>query len=142
MRIGLFWLQAIGTAVGGFLGWYIGGMDGALYSLIIFAVVDYITGVMCAIHDKNVSSKIGARGIFKKLVIFMLVGVAHLVDTHVMGHDGALRTAAVFFYLTNEGISIIENASHLGSPVPARLRNVLAAMDDVKEKEKQENEDK
>lgn len=137
MQIGWLWFQAFAAALGGFLGWYLGGMDSVLYALIVFVIVDYVTGVLSAIHDKSVSSKIGSRGISKKVMIFLLVGIAHMVDSQVIGHDSVLRTAVIFFYLTNEGISILENAAHLGLPVPTRLKDVLARLHGDKEEEKE-----
>ena len=123
-------IQAALTVAGGFVGWFLGGFDGFLYALITFVVIDYITGVLCAIIDKNLCSKIGARGIFKKVLIFVLVGVAHVLDTNVLGVVGntdanVLRTAVIFFYLSNEGISILENAAHIGLPIPEKLKDVL-----------------
>ena len=123
-------IQAALTVVGAFLGWFLGGFDGFLYALITFVAIDYITGVLCAIIDKNLCSKIGARGIFKKVLIFTLVGVAHVLDTNVIGVVGntdanILRTAVIFFYISNEGISILENAAHIGLPIPEKLKDVL-----------------
>jgi len=120
------WVQLALAAVGGFLGWFLGGLDGFLYALIAFVVIDYLTGVLCAIADKKLSSEIGAKGIFKKVLIFSLVGIAHILDTEVLGDaSGALRTAVIFFYLSNEGVSILENSSHLGLPIPEKLKTVL-----------------
>ena len=102
-----------------------GGFDGFLYALIVFVVVDYVTGVMVGILNKELSSQIGFRGIFKKVVIFSLVAVAHIIDTHVIGNGSVLRTAVIFFYLSNEGISILENAVKIGLPIPEKLKNVL-----------------
>ena len=119
------WIQLAITAVGGFLGWFLGGADGFLYALVAFVVIDYITGVMCAIVDKKLSSEIGAKGIFKKVLIFVLVGIAHVLDTQILGNNGVLRTATIFFYLSNEGISILENAAHIGLPIPEKLKAVL-----------------
>ena len=123
-------IQAALTIAGGIVGWFLGGFDGFLYALITFVVIDYITGVLCAIIDKNLCSKIGARGILKKGLIFVLVGVAHVLDTNVLGVVGntdtnVLRTAVIFFYLSNEGISILENASHIGLPIPEKLKDIL-----------------
>ena len=123
-------IQAALTVAGGFVGWFLGGFDGFLYALITFVVIDYITGVLCSIIDKNLCSKIGAKGIFKKVFIFVLVGVGHVLDTNVLGVVGntdanVLRTAVIFFYLSNEGISILENAAHIGLPIPEKLKDVL-----------------
>jgi len=123
------WIQLVLAAVGAFLGWFLGGLDGVLYALIAFVAMDYVTGVLCAIVDKKLSSEIGARGIFKKVLIFALVGVAHILDTQILGSagdtGGVLRTAVIFFYLSNEGVSILENAGHIGLPIPEKLREVL-----------------
>lgn len=121
------------TAVGGFLGWYLGGMDGLIYALIAFVVTDYLTGVMCAVINKKLSSEVGAKGIFKKVLIFALVGVGHIIDSQIIGNGSILRTAVIFFYLSNEGISIIENAAVIGLPVPEKLKAVLQQLQNGKE---------
>ncbi len=132
-----FWntIQLIFTAVGGWLGYFLGGCDGLLYTLLAFVVLDYLTGIMCAIVDKKLSSEIGFKGIFKKVLIFVLVGVGHLLDVQVLGEVGILRTAVIFFYLSNEGVSLIENAAHLGLPIPEKLKAVLEQLHDRSEKE-------
>ncbi len=132
-----FWntIQLIFTAVGGWLGYFLGGCDGLLYTLLAFVVLDYLTGIMCAIVDKKLSSEIGFKGIFKKVLIFVLVGVGHLLDVQVLGEVGILRTAVIFFYLSNEGVSLIENAAHLGLPIPEKLKAVLEQLHDRAEKE-------
>ena len=118
-------IQIAFTAFGGFLGWFLGGVDGFLYALIAFTVIDYITGVMCAITDKNLSSSIGFKGICRKVLIFTLVGIGNIVDVYVLVQGGVLRTAVIFFYLSNEGVSILENSAHLGLPIPEKLKEVL-----------------
>ena len=118
-------IQIAFTAFGGFLGWFLGGVDGFLYALIAFTVIDYITGVMCAITDKKLSSSVGFKGICRKVLIFTLVGIGNIVDVYVLGQGGVLRTAVIFFYLSNEGVSIMENTAHLGLPIPAKLKEVL-----------------
>ena len=132
-----FWntIQLIFTAVGGWLGWFLGGCDGLLYALVAFVVIDYVTGVMCAVIDHNLSSAIGAKGIFKKVIIFLLVGIGHIIDTQVIGNGSILRTATIFFYISNEGISLVENAAHLGLPIPEKLKAVLEQLHDRAEKE-------
>lgn len=132
-----FWntIQLIFTAVGGWLGWFLGGSDGLLFALIAFVVIDYITGVMCAISDKKLSSAVGFKGISKKVLIFALVGLGHILDTRVIGAGSVLRTAVIFFYLSNEGISLLENAAHLGLPVPKKLKDVLEQLHKRSEKE-------
>jgi toxin secretion/phage lysis holin len=122
------WIQVGLAAVGGFLGWFLGGMDGFMYALIAFVVVDYLTGVMRAIIEKELSSRVGARGIIKKILIFLLVGVAHLTDMYLLGDGNALRTAVVFFYISNEGISLLENATAIGLPVPEKLKETLSQL--------------
>lgn len=118
-------IQIAFAAFGGFLGWFLGGFDGFLYALIAFTVIDYITGVMCAITDKNLSSAVGFKGICRKVLIFTLVGIGNIVDVYVLGQGGVLRTAVIFFYLSNEGVSIMENTAHLGLPIPAKLKEIL-----------------
>ena len=137
-----FWntIQLIFTAVGGWLGYFLGGCDGLLYTLLAFVVLDYITGIMCAVADKKLSSAVGFRGLFRKILIFALVGVGHLLDVQILGADGVLRTAVIFFYLSNEGISLIENAAHLGLPIPAKLKAVLEQLHDRAEKDGEDDE--
>ncbi|WP_031474665.1 phage holin family protein [[Clostridium] aminophilum] len=117
--------QMVVTVMGGWLGFFLGGKDGLMYALVVMVILDYVTGVMCAISDRNLSSSVGYRGICRKVLIFALVGVGHLMDLYVLGSAGVLRTAIVFFYLSNEGLSILENAAHLGLPIPRRLRKAL-----------------
>ena len=132
-----FWniIQAVFTAIGGWLGYFLGGFDGLLYALLAFIVLDYITGIMCAVVDHRLSSSVGAKGIFRKIIILALVGVGHLLDTHVIGSGSILRTAVTFFYLSNEEISILENAAHLGLPIPSKLKAILEQLHDRSEKE-------
>ena len=131
-----FWnfIQLIFAAVGGWLGWFLGGCDGLLYALIAFCFIDYLSGVACAIADHNLSSQIGFKGIFKKVLIFLLVVIGHILDTQVIGSGSVLRTAVIFFYLSNEGVSLIENAAHLGLPIPEKLKDVLEQLHDRAEK--------
>ena len=127
-----FWstIQLIFAAVGGWLGYFLGGCDGLLYALIAFVVIDYITGVMCAISDKTLSSEVGFKGICRKVLIFLLVGIGNIIDVQVLGSPGVLRTAVIFFYLSNEGVSLLENAAHLGLPVPDAIKTVLEQLHD------------
>lgn len=132
-----FWntIQLIFTAIGGWLGYFLGGCDGLLYALIAFVVIDYITGVMCAINDKTLSSEVGFRGICRKVLIFLLVGIANILDVQVIGTGSVLRTAVIFFYISNEGVSLLENAAHLGLPVPEKIKIVLEQLHDRSESE-------
>lgn len=127
-----FWnsVQMVFTAVGGWLGWFLGGCDGLLYALIAFVAIDYITGVMCAINDHSLSSEVGFRGICRKVLIFLLVGIANIMDVNVIGTGSVLRTAVIFFYISNEGVSLMENAAHLGLPVPEKIKVVLEQLHD------------
>lgn len=122
-----FWntIQLIIAAIGGWLGYFLGGCDGLLYALIAFVVIDYLTGIMCAISDHTLSSAVGFRGICRKVLIFLLVGIANVLDIHVLGNGSVLRTAVIFFYISNEGVSLLENAAHLGLPVPEKVKDVL-----------------
>ena len=122
-----FWnvIQLIFSALGGWLGYFLGGCDGLLYTLLAFTTMDYITGVMCAVNDKTLSSEVGFRGICRKVLIFMLVGIANILDADIIGTGSVLRTAVIFFYISNEGVSLLENAAHLGLPVPQNIKAVL-----------------
>ena len=132
-----FWntIQVIFAGVGGWLGWFLGGCDGLLYALVVFVVIDYITGVMCAVNDHKLSSGVGFKGICRKVLIFLLVGIGHVLDTQIIGTGSVLRTAVIFFYLSNEGVSLVENAGHLGLPIPEKLKIVLEQLHDRAEKE-------
>ena len=134
-----FWntTQMVFTAIGGWLGYFLGGCDGLLYALIAFVVIDYITGVMCAVADKKLSSTVGFKGICRKVLIFLLVGIANILDVQVIGSSSVLRTAVIFFYISNEGVSLVENAAHLGLPVPDKLKDVLEQLHDRDGKEGQ-----
>ena len=139
--IDLIWtkLQMACAALGGWLGYFVGGMDGMLIALIVFMVLDYITGLMCAVMDRKLSSSVGFRGICKKVLILMLVGVANILDVHVIGTGSALRVAVVCFYLSNESLSLVENAAHIGLPVPEKLKDVLAQLHNRDDKKEDEN---
>lgn len=119
------WIQVAIAATGGWLGYFLGGWDGFLYALLAFVVIDYITGLMCAVLEKKLSSEVGFRGIFKKVLIFSLVAIGHIIDKSVIGDGYVIRTAVIFFYLSNEGVSILENAAHIGLPVPQKLKDIL-----------------
>lgn len=120
--------QVVFMAVGGGIGWFFGELDGFFYALLAFVVIDYLTGVMCAIADRSLSSEVGFRGIFRKVLIFVMVGAGHILDAQVIGSGDALRTAVIFFYISNEGVSLLENAAHIGLPVPEKLKEVLAQL--------------
>ena len=132
-----FWntMQFIFAVLGGWLGYFLGGCDGLLIALVAFVSIDYVTGVMCAISDKDLSSRVGFKGICLKILIFALVGVANLIDVQVIQTGSILRTAVIFFYLSNEGVSLLENAAHLGLPIPKKLKAVLEQLHDKHNKE-------
>ena len=127
-----FWnmIQAVFTMVGGWLGYFLGGCDGLLFALVVFVSMDYITGVMCAAADQKLSSEVGFKGICRKVLIFMMVGIANVLDVQIIGNGSVLRTAVIFFYLSNEGVSLLENASHLGLPIPEKMKDILAQLHD------------
>jgi len=132
-----FWsiCQLAFTVTGGWLGYFLGGCDGLLFTLLVFVTADYLTGIMCAIVDKKLSSEVGFRGIMRKVIIFLLVGIAQMVDINVIRSGSVLRTAVIFFYLSNEGVSVLENAAHLGLPVPEKLKEVLEQLHDREDRE-------
>ena len=142
-NIELVWakIQTAITLLGGWLGYFVGGWDGMLIALVVLMALDYITGVMCAIADHKLSSAVGFKGICRKVFMLMLVGVANIVDVHVVGSGNALRAAVICFYLSNEGVSILENAAHIGLPVPEKLKIVLEQLHSREEKSK-DNTDK
>ena len=132
-----FWnmIQLIFAGIGGWLGYFLGGCDGLILALLAFVVIDYITGVMCAIADKKLSSAVGFKGICRKVLIFMLVGIANILDVQIIGTGSILRTAVIFFYISNEGVSLLENAGHLGLPIPVKIKVVLEQLHDRAESE-------
>ena len=127
-----FWnaIQFVFTAIGGWLGYFLGGCDGLVIALIVFVVADYLTGVMCAISEKKLSSEVGFKGICRKVLIFILVGIANVLDVQIIGSGSVLRTAVIFFYISNEGVSLLENAGRLGLPIPEKLKAVLEQLHD------------
>lgn len=137
-----FWngIQLVFAVIGGWLGWFLGECDGLMYALIAFVIADYVTGVMCAVSDKRLSSEVGFKGICRKVLIFVLVGMANILDMHVIGTGCIVRTAVLFFYISNEGVSVLENAGHLGLPVPAKLLDVLEQLHEDAEQEDIDNE--
>ncbi len=127
------YFEEIFAVIGGFIGFFIGGFNGLIYALLSFMIIDYITGLTIGILTKKLSSKIGFKGIFKKVIILVLVGVANIIDNQILKSGNALRTATIFFYIANEGISILENAATIGLPVPKKLTNVLEQLNQEKE---------
>lgn len=132
MKILVQYSRYICAALGGILGSFLGEIDGFIYTLIAFAAIDYISGVMCAIVERNLSSQIGFKGICRKVLIFSMVGVGHLLDVNILGGGDVLRAAIIGFYLANEGISLIENAARLGLPVPEKFTDILSQLKEGK----------
>lgn len=130
--------KTVCAAFGGFYGLFWGKLDGVMMALLAFIAIDYITGLMVAIVNKTLNSSVGFKGLAKKVFILLLVLIANILDTHVMGGSGVVRGVVIAFYLANEGISILENAGKLGVPYPEKLKNVL---EQLKESEEQ-NADK
>jgi toxin secretion/phage lysis holin len=124
------WIKIVFTVIGGYLGLFLGGWDGFLYALLTFVIIDYITGVMVAVIQKKLSSQIGFVGICKKVLIFLLVAIGYIIDSKIIGQGGVIRTAIIFFYISNEGISVIENAGLIGLPIPQKLKDVLEQIKD------------
>ncbi|GHU74326.1 holin [Clostridia bacterium] len=124
------------AVLGGISGELLGGIDGLLKALVIFVVIDYITGIMCAFNDRTLNSEIGFRGIFKKVLIFLLIIVANVIDNEILGGADIARAATICFYASNESISILENAAKLGMPIPKKLRGLLEQLN----REEKDNE--
>ena len=118
-------LQGIFSVIVGVLATFFGDFDGALKVMLSFVIIDYVTGISAAIIEKRLSSTIGARGIVKKVSIFLIIGMSHMLDMYVMGNTGALRMMVIIFYIANEGVSIIENCTRIGLPVPEKLKDIL-----------------
>lgn len=127
--------QAFLSALGGIAGFFFGKADGLIYSLIAFVVLDYISGVAVAVYDKKLSSEVGFKGIFKKVMIFALVSVGNILDVYVLNQGSACKTAVSMFYIANEGVSIIENCALLGLPVPQKIMSILIQINDKYDKE-------
>lgn len=125
MKNTISFIQAVFAAIGGYIGWFLGGVDGFMYALITFVVIDYVTGLMVAVLERKLSSEVGFRGIFKKVLIFAFVGIGNIIDVYLLKNGSAIRTAVIFFYVSNEGISIIENSAKIGLPIPQKLKDVL-----------------
>jgi len=131
--------KSIVAGAGAVTGYLYGGWDTLLQVLLIFVIVDYLTGIIAGGTNGKLSSKVGFRGILKKVLIFIIVAVAHWVDVAVgvaLGEDVAIfRNATIFFYLANELLSITENAGEMGVPIPEKLMN---AVEILKGKNKEE----
>ena len=129
----LTFIKAMFATVGGWIGYFLGDIDGLVMTLLAFIVIDYATGIMCAISTHTLSSEIGFKGLAKKAFILLIVGMAHLLDVRFQ-HGDVLRGAVCLFYLANEGISILENANVLGLPLPKGMKKIFEKMKDESEK--------
>ena len=109
--------------LGGFLSWFLGGLDGLLTLLVVFVIADYFTGVMKSFLDGTLSSELGFHGIAKKVCMFLIVGIANVIDNELLARSEVLRDAVLMFYLANEGLSITENSIEIGLPVPEALKD-------------------
>lgn len=121
-------LSAVFGVIGLWLGLFIGPVNGLLIALIVFVITDYVTGLASAIVRKELSSSVGFKGLARKILIFLIVGIANVLDVYVLGANAVLRTAVIFFYIANEGLSIIENAGEIGLPIPKKLKEALAQL--------------
>lgn len=131
----LDYIKLAAVQIGAIIGAFIGNITGMIWALLIFAIIDYITGVTAAILEHKLSSEIGFRGITRKVLLFMIVGVANVLDVYVIGSGGVCRSMVLVFYIANEGLSIIENVARCGVPVPEKLKVILKQL----EEEEREN---
>lgn len=121
-------IRGVFAAIGFWLGLFIGPVNGLLIALIVFVLTDYVTGFASAVVRKELSSSVGFKGLARKVLIFLIVGIANVLDVYVLGANAVLRTAVILFYMCNEGLSIIENAGEIGLPIPKKLKDVLAQL--------------
>ncbi|MGN0688533.1 MAG: holin family protein [Oscillospiraceae bacterium] len=128
-------IRTCSAALGAVIGFLYGEINGLFIAIIALMALDYITGIMCAVSTKTLSSEVGFKGLVKKLMILVIIAVGHLVDAYIIGTGSAFMTAVILFFAANEGISIIENAAALGLPVPKKLRNVLEQLRSEEDKE-------
>ena len=113
------------ASAGVILSYFFGELDGLIIALIVFTIIDYISGITAAGMEGKLNSREGFNGIKRKIFIFLLVGVAHVSEQIIDGNSALLRNGVICFYLSNEGISILENAVKIGIPIPEMLKNIL-----------------
>ncbi len=113
------------TIFGSLIGFFLGDLDIFIYSLTAFVICDYISGIIRAGFERKLSSKIGFKGILKKIMIFIIVGIANICDKNLIKNEPMIRNAIIFFYIANEGLSILENALAIDLPIPKRLKILL-----------------
>lgn len=131
-------IDSVAGAVGAVMGFLFGEVNGLFWALIAFMATDYITGVIVAVINKQLSSEVGFKGLAKKLLILVFVSLGHIADMYVLGGTPVAMSAVMLFYIANEGLSIIENAGNLGLPVPKKLKDIMIQL--KKESEENENE--
>ena len=118
-------IKTLSGAVGAVIGFLYGDITGLFIAIIALMALDYVTGILCGIAEKALSSEVGFKGLVKTLIVRGIIAVGHLIDTYIIGTGSALMTAVILFFAANEGISILENAARLGLPVPQKLRDIL-----------------
>ena len=128
-------IDSIAGVVGAVLGFMYGEVTGLFWALIAFMATDYITGVVVAAINKQLSSEVGFRGLAKKLMILVFVSLGHIADMYVLGGTPVAMSAVMLFYIANEGLSIIENAGNLGLPVPKKLKDIMVQLKKESEEE-------
>ncbi|MBO7275411.1 MAG: phage holin family protein [Clostridia bacterium] len=129
-------IKSITAALGGLAGFMFGELDGLMVALIAFIVLDYITGILVGTAKRRLSSHTSFVGLVKKALILVIVAVAHIVDTQILGgQNSVFRSAACCLYIANEGLSILENCGKLGVPLPSKLRSVLEQLKNDSDKE-------
>ena len=129
-------VKSISGAIGAVVGFLYGEVNGLFIAIIALMVLDYITGILCAVISKTLSSEVGFRGLVKKFVILIVIAVGHLVDAYIIGTGSAVMSAVMLFFAANEGISILENAAILGLPIPQKLKDVLEQLKDKDKEDK------
>ena len=137
-------IETMFAAIGGAIAAFLGGFDGLLTALVIFIVIDYITGIFAAVVQKRLSSAIGYKGIIRKALIFLIIGMADLIDRHILnlsvGGGEIVRDIVICFFLANEGVSIFENAALIGLPIPKVMKNILLQLREKIDKNKTDEE--
>ena len=113
------------TIFGSLIGFFLGDLDIFIYSLTAFVICDYISGIIRAGFERKLSSKIGFKGILKKIMIFIIVGIANICDKNLIKNQAIIRSSIIFFYIANEGLSILENALAMDLPIPKKLKILL-----------------
>ena len=114
--------------LGAVVGFLFGDMRGCLVALLCFIILDFITGVLTGIVEKNLSSEVAWRGIIRKLIEILIVSAAHIFDKYVCGSGDIILTAVCFLFISTEGISLLENAARLGVPIPKKLVEALSQL--------------